>query len=111
MGFNDLLDKIKNLRPMENEEHEMLDDDETRDKYLRSLRRQRRAQMEELEKDQLKKDISEYEKQRMISGLYGIKKAKLTQKARKLRKAKVILKEKQNMLKSPSRKKRSMFLR
>jgi hypothetical protein len=48
-----------------------LDDDETSDKYLRSLRRQRRIQLEELEKQILKKRINEYEKRRSSLLLYG----------------------------------------
>lgn len=55
------------------EEEEKLPDDETRDKYLRSLRRERRTQLEEMEKEYLKKKIAEYKKKRMKKYLYGIK--------------------------------------
>jgi len=37
---------------------------ETKDNYLRSLRRQRRIQLEEMEKEVLKRKIKEYEHQR-----------------------------------------------
>ena len=45
-------------------DRENIDDDRTTDRYLRSLRRQRRTQMEELEKQHLQKQIKEYELKR-----------------------------------------------
>lgn len=71
MGVREFLDSVKEkLSPEEGDE---LQDDETRDKYLRSLRRQRRIQMEEVEKEQLKKDIHEYSKARDQKYLWGVK--------------------------------------
>jgi len=43
---------------------EDIDDDRTKDRYLRSLRRQYRVQQEEKEKELLKKKIKEYEEKR-----------------------------------------------
>ena len=51
-----------------------LDDDETRDKYLRSLRRQRRTQREKIEKVRLKKDIAAFQKREVRDELFGLKK-------------------------------------
>ena len=65
-------EKIKEKR-MEAENREELPDDMTRDKYLRSLRRQRRVQMEEIEKEQLKRHIAEFNKARTRRYLWGIK--------------------------------------
>jgi len=55
------------------EEPEDIDDDETKDRYLRSLRRERRIQMEEVEKEQLKKDIEAFKKARARKHLWGVK--------------------------------------
>ena len=52
-------------------------DDVTTDRYLRSLRRQRRMQMEELEKAALKKSISEYDRARNSANMYGSEKTNL----------------------------------
>ena len=63
MGLRELLDKVRQLRAMRQEEPSIdLPDDMTRDKYLRSLRRERRVQMEQVEKEQLKQQIQEFRK-------------------------------------------------
>lgn len=72
MTLKDILGKIKKMNELP--EKEDLPDDMTRDKYLRSLRRQRRVQMEEIEKEHLKKQISEFEKQRTRNNLFGMNK-------------------------------------
>ena len=69
MGIKEI---IQRLRGEEQEEDE-LPDDETRDKYLRSLRRERRTQMEEVEKEQLQKDIKSFQQEKMKRHLFGIK--------------------------------------
>ena len=51
MTIREVLEKIFNKNE---EEGEDIPDDVTTDRYLRSLRRQRRIQMEEIEKEQLK---------------------------------------------------------
>ncbi len=100
MGLKELIEKLKGMG--KGDEREELPDDETRDKYLRSLRRERRTQMEEGEKEKLKKDIEEFKKQRERRFLWGI--TKKTEKKRKLiealnKKKKVkILEEKHNLL-------------
>jgi len=48
-------------------------DDQTTDKFLRSLRRQRRLQIEELEKARLKKSISDFQRNKTREHLYGFK--------------------------------------
>jgi len=70
MALIDVLRKLKGST--EQKEPETFTDDETRDKYLRSLRRERRMQMEELEKKLLKKKIAEFKKQKMKRELFGI---------------------------------------
>jgi len=52
-------------------------DDVTTDRYLRSLRRQKRMQMEELEKAALKKSIAEYDRARNSANMYGSEKTNL----------------------------------
>jgi len=64
-----------------------IDDDETKDKYLRSLRRERRIQMEEVEKERLKKTITKYKHAQRRRHLWGVKKAAINRAKRK--KAKV----------------------
>ena len=71
MGFREMLEKVMNRG--QDVEREELDDDETRDKFLRSLRRQRRTQLEEVEKEQLQKDIGAFEKERLRKNLFGFK--------------------------------------
>lgn len=48
------------------------DDMQTRDRYLRSLRRQRRIQLEEVEKEQLKREIKEYEQEKSRKNVWGM---------------------------------------
>jgi len=68
MGVMDFLSRLKQ-RKLEKE----YADDETRDKYLKSLRRQRRVQLEELEKIRLKKDIESHIKARNQHYMFGVK--------------------------------------
>jgi len=71
MGLiQDLIEKYKHS---DTEEVEEIPDDVTRDKYLRSLRRQDRVLDEEEEKEHLKKKIAARQKDRMRTHLYGIK--------------------------------------
>lgn len=59
------------------------DDDVTTDRYLRTLRRERRTQMEELEKVRLKKQIAKFKMERTSKHLFGLK-----QQAKTLKQAK-----------------------
>lgn len=70
MGIEKLLNLLKNIG--NREEKDELPDDVTRDRYLRSLRRERRMQLEEVEKEQLKKQIAEFKKERERKYLWGI---------------------------------------
>jgi len=63
---------IQRFREQKEAEAE-LDDSETRDKYLRSLRRERRVQLEVLEKEKLKQAITEFNKKRSRQYLWGVK--------------------------------------
>ena len=47
-------------------------DNETRDKFLRSLRREKRTQLEEIEKIRLKREIAEFKKQKLRENLFGM---------------------------------------
>lgn len=62
MGIREIIEKF---RGVEEDQEDELPDDVTRDKYLRSLRRQRRVQLEEIEKEQLKKQIKEHNMRRL----------------------------------------------
>lgn len=113
MGFKEVMESIKNKireKQMETraikEEEAQLPDDITRDKYLRSLRRQRRVQMEEVEKEQLKKDIADFEKNKLRKEFFGIKdnsdKKKQLLKALNKKKKINMMKEKKYMFRDSS---------
>ena len=68
MGVMDFLRNMKQRRV----EREYADD-ETRDKHLRSLRRQRRVQLEEFEKIRLKREVEEHIKARNQRYRFGVK--------------------------------------
>lgn len=70
MGIRETLDKIGTF--VGGEPQDDLPDDETRDKYLRSLRRQRRVQMEEMEKVKLQQQIKSFEKKKTQKEVFGI---------------------------------------
>ena len=77
--LKEIMEKISQWK--ENKEQEQdLPDDVTRDKVLRSLRRERRVQREEQEKIQLRKDVAQY-KLNKFRELYGIKKEMQEKKA------------------------------
>lgn len=108
MGFKEIIEKFIDRK---REEREELDDDETRDLGLRSLRRQRRVQMEEIEKEQLKEKILEFQRvreRRMLGGLKD-KSEKKEQLIDKISKRKQIntLGEKNFMIKTIKLKKRT----
>lgn len=69
--FKDILDKIKEKK--EQDPPEELPDDVTRDKYLRSLRRELRVLNEEQEKVDLKKQIAKMKKERLKKHMFGLK--------------------------------------
>lgn len=98
---------IDNFKRKEQEMQD-IDDDETKDRYLRSLRRERRLQLEEVEKEKLKQLINEYRKTKLKEQLYGIKDERLKAAAkgiiqRKIDNKKVnILKNRRNLLKQKS---------
>ncbi len=61
---------LENMREQQTRREEM-DDDQTRDKFLRSLRRQRRTQHEFIEKIRLKKEIHDFERNRTKNTVIG----------------------------------------
>lgn len=61
-----------NIKKMFNKRVEVYGDNETRDRYLRSLRRQRRIQLEEIEKKQLIEDIKAYEQEKTKNNIFGV---------------------------------------
>lgn len=71
--LRDVIKKAFASRPDIQQDSKRYADNETRDKVLRTLRRQRRTQLEELEKEQLRKDIREFEKNRTARYIYGLK--------------------------------------
>jgi len=86
MVMKEIINKLKELKAKREKEFEVLDDSETRDKHLRSLRRERRTQMEEIEKEKLIKEVAEFKKARMRKHLFGIKdkKEKITNLKKKV---------------------------
>ena len=97
------------------EEREEMDDDQTRDKFLRSLRRQRRTQREFIEKQRLQKEIHAFELERTRNTVVGKmvddddaffkKKQKIKNK---IKKKIVVMKAKQFMI--PKKKAQKGFL-
>lgn len=71
MAIADVINFVKKLG--NREEKEELPDDETRDKYLRSLRREHRVQMEEKEKEMLKKKIAAHKLNHERKYVWGVK--------------------------------------
>jgi len=70
MGVMDILKKIGGKQ----EEAIDIPDDMTKDKFLRSLRRQRRIQLEEVEKEHLQKQIADFNRKRTSENMFGNKK-------------------------------------
>ena len=62
-----LLEDMRNKQ----QERDEIDDDKTRDRFLRSLRRQRRTQMEFVEMQELKKKIKDFERNRTRNTVIG----------------------------------------
>ncbi len=86
-----------------------IDDDETKDLYLRSLRRQRRTQKEEFEKERLKKEIKAHELIRTREAVLGIKtQEKIKLIKGKIKKKKSILTQEQFMI--PKKRPEKSFL-
>lgn len=74
MSIKEMIYKFTHKEP------EVYGDYETRDNYLRSLRRERRIQMEQLEKKRLKQQIEAYKKKQREETLWGTKKNLLKSK-------------------------------
>jgi hypothetical protein len=72
MGIKEALANIAR-RLMQKRQPQVYADNETRDKYLRSLRRERRIQLEQEEKKMLLAQIQAYNQQQRRKYLYGLK--------------------------------------
>ncbi|HDY67450.1 MAG TPA: hypothetical protein ENH85_06650 [Candidatus Scalindua sp.] len=72
MALQEIIDKVKEMRANK-ESKEEIPDDVTRDKQLRSLRRMRRVQNEETEKERLTKEVAEFNLARTRRHMFGIK--------------------------------------
>lgn len=68
--FKKMLDKVGGLGS--DVEDGGLPDDVTRDRQLRSFRRQRRTQLESVEKDLLKKQIADFDRDFVRKNMFGI---------------------------------------
>ena len=98
--IQDLIKKFKG----EDEDQEVNEEPkEIHDKYLESLRRERQVQMNEVEKQELKKRIAEYKTTKIRENLYGIKDKREKQKhlLGQIKKVKV-LQRNNNLLKQKS---------
>lgn len=99
MGIKEIVSGLIGKKEQEDE----LPDDVTRDKYLRTLRRQRRTQLEEVEKETLKKKIAAYEKLRTKKHLFGVKgEIRPDRMIRKQIITKQIQRQRETILKQPS---------
>ncbi len=88
MGIRDLFENLKRTIANRSQPRADIDDNVTTDNFLRSLRRQRRIQMEEIEKEQLKKKIALFEKAKTSRNLFGISnRIQKVRAAKKIRKA------------------------
>jgi len=91
MTIRDLITNIKEKIKKANTPEETFKDDETRDKYLRSLRRERRVQLEEGEKERLKEIIANYKKQQIKRNMFGVQaKDQLVKRVNNLKKASIM---------------------
>lgn len=95
-----IAEKIKERKESQNQGEE-IPDDVTRDKYLRSLRRQRRVQLEEVEKESLKQQIKDFEKKRLNRDYFGSMESDTKKKslAKAIKKKKINIWKQKNMFK------------
>ena len=75
--IKDLIDKMKqNIEERSNINKDVSQDEITKDNYLRSLRRERRMQLEEMEKEKLKREIEMFKKEKQRKYLWSLKSVK-----------------------------------
>jgi len=103
-----IIENIKKFIGEKSKPEEDLPDDVTTDKYLRSLRRQRRLQLEEVEKSRLKQQIANFEKAKIKQNMYGLGKKPLLQENKdfikgKIKKETFMFKDKNPILKASKR--------
>ena len=98
-----LQDMIKKWRERKEAAETMdIDDNATKDRYLRSLRRERRIQLEEVEKEELKKVIEAYKQARTRRYLWGVKDEAEKVKKRTIAKKRAQINALENKLQSHS---------
>jgi len=100
-----IIENIKKFVSTKSEGRPDLPDDVTTDKYLRGLRRQRRLQMEELEKVRLKSQIAEFEKNKTKEYMFGIGRKPLLHENRdymkgRIKKEQYVFKDKHHLIKA-----------
>lgn len=103
MAISDIIDRIKNIG-VNRDEAESLADGGSGDARLDSLRRMRQRQLNSIEKEQLKKDITAYNLEQQRKHLWGIKtetekKKELLEKLKRKRQVASLLKNKHSLLK------------
>ena len=96
-----IMGRFRDFLSEEKEEKELIDDDVTTDNFLKSLRRQRRVQLEQVEKEKLINTIKDHERDMTRRNIFGFKdnlekKKKLLQTKKKILESK-ILQQKQFM--------------
>jgi len=104
MVLQEIINKIREMKEQRLETARIRDEGGTTDGYLKSLRRERQLQLEEVEKIRLKKRIAGYKKDRMRELMYGMKK-QITRKklmGSTMKKAGKILQDGKSLLKSKS---------
>ena len=106
-----IMDRISDLLSGEKEEKELIDDDVTTDNFLKSLRRQRRVQLEQVEKEKLINTIKDHERDMTRRNIFGFqdnleKKKKLLQTKKKVLESK-ILRQKQFMIETKGKRKKA----
>ena len=96
MGLTEIVAKLR--AKAEGMKREDLPDDVTTDRYLRSLRRQRRIQMESVEKEYLKKKIAAFERRKQTGIMITPEKERLLKGGKRGKKGGNILHLKGGML-------------
>jgi len=107
MGFNEIVKNIGKFIESKKQQRLDIPDDQTTDKVLRGLRRQRRVQLEEVEKIRLKKAIANHERKRTSQNVFGVSgKTILNPQGKfmeKLKKEKYMFRDDKPMLKSKNK--------
>ena len=77
MGIKEILERFAQKQDSEEEERDFEKHD-TKDKFLISLRKQRQRQLEQEEKEELKKNINEFYKEEVVKKLKNVKQTSIS---------------------------------